>query len=222
MPIDSLAELTVPESLHQRQQTAPSQELDRSSFMKLLVAELKNQDPLEPLEAREMVTQLSQLSAVERLASIEEGVAGVRAEMTGMASTQLSSLLGRMVTADASSLVLGSAGAASGVFEVPRQAASVEVTVRDGTGDVVRTLVLPNAPPGSHNFTWDGNDDGGKRLPPGRYAVDVAAEDEQGNRLNASTRLSGIVTEVSYGNGTPEVVVGTTRVLFNEVTSIAQ
>lgn len=222
MPINSVEELTIPEGLSRRGVSEPSQELDRSTFMQLLVAELKNQDPLDPLQAREMVTQLSQLTSVERLTAIEEGIAGMTAETAGLASTQVSSLVGRQVTASASSLMLGELGSVHGAFNLARAASSVEVELRDQAGELVRTLSLGETPAGAQGFVWDGADAEGIRATAGRYRLAVSARDSQGDPIPTDTNVSGRVTEVHYDSGVPELMVGETKVRFDDVTSIAQ
>src|SRR5687768_12595215 len=78
----------------------PTSQLGKQDFMKLLVAQLKNQDPLNPMDSREMITQLSTLTSVEKLTSVDQSLTQLRAETTGMAGIQTSSLIGRTVTAD--------------------------------------------------------------------------------------------------------------------------
>ncbi|MDD9942993.1 MAG: hypothetical protein OXU20_18275 [Myxococcales bacterium] len=222
MPIDSVEELSIPAPLDRRNDPPPSQELDRESFMKLLVAELKNQDPLEPLQAREMVTQLSQLTSVEKLINIEQGIAAVQAETAGVASTQLSSLVGRQVTADVSAVDLGQTGGVTSQFNVQSRAAEVEVTIREPTGEVIRVVKLGDTFPGLRSFSWDGNNESGERMPPGRYGVEVSGRDADGLQVVTSTEVSGIVSAVSYDTGLPQLVMGNTKVMLGDVTSIAQ
>lgn len=222
MAVDSVAELTTPKALHLRPESAASPDLDRDSFMKLLVAELKHQDPLDPLKAREMITQLSTLTSVEKLISIEEGITAVREETAAVASSNVTSMVGRTATADASSLVLSGNGVAGGSFQIPSRAEEVEVAIRNPSGELVRTLSLGDTFPGNHAFAWDGNDEAGNPMPVGRYGIAVSAKSPEGNPVPASTTISGMVTEISYENGAPEVVIGDTRVLLGDVTSIAQ
>lgn len=222
MAITSAAELSVPKPLYQREQTAPKSELDRDSFMKLLVAELKNQDPLEPMNARESITQLSQMTGVEKLTGIEKSLTELRAETAGLASTQISNLVGRTATADVTTLTVGATGTADGAFQLQNRAAETNIEIRNSAGDVVRTLHLGDVFPGAHNFTWDGNDEVGARVEAGRYSVGVVAKDASGNAITAGTTVSGMVTGVNYDNGLPELQLGSTRVLLGDVKSIAQ
>lgn len=221
MPINSVADLSIA-TAQTRQDEPASQELDRNSFMKLLVAELKNQDPLDPLQAREMVTQLSHLTSVEKLIGIEQGITGVQAEMAGVASTQLSDLVGRNVTADVSAVDLGTTGGATGTFQLSGRAAEVSVTVRDGQGNTVAVVPMGDTFPGTRNFSWDGTDADGNRLPPGRYGIEISATDGNGLPVTTSTEVTGVVSEVSYEGGLPHLVMGNARITLGDVTSIAQ
>lgn len=222
MPINSVEELSIPASLDRRDQAPASQDLDRESFMKLLVAELKNQDPLDPLQAREMVTQLSQLTSVEKLINIEKGIGMVSAEMAGVASTQLSSLVGREVTANANAVDLGESGGVTSSFNVLTRADQVEITIRDPGGEVVKVVRMGSTFPGNRNFTWDGFDETGKRAAAGRYSVDVSATDAAGLPVVSNTEVTGRVSAVTYENGMPQLVLGNAKIMLGDVTSIAQ
>lgn len=222
MSISSVVELTQPEPLSKRDQTPASPELDDQAFMKLLVAELKHQDPMEPLESREMITQLSQLSSVQTLKDVEKGIMGLHAEMAGVASTQVATLAGKHVTADANHMQLGLQGGSNGLFQLEGLADNVTVKILNEAGKEVRTLQLGQTFPGSHSFPWDGNTDTGERAPVGRYSVEIAATDAQGIRVASSSRVSGVVGSVAYENGYPELLVDGMRITLGDVTSIAQ
>lgn len=199
----------------------PAQEIGRDAFMKLLVTQLRNQDPLDPTDAKEFVTQLSQLTGVEQLVGIGERIAALEIATAGIANTQVASLTGRTVTANANALRLGHEGAASTVFQLDGRASQVTVTIRDETGRVVRTMQLGDTFAGTHALEWDGNDDTGARAAPGRYQIEVEAKDEAGHSVTTSTRITGPVTGVSYENGYPELIVGEARVMLGDVVSIA-
>lgn len=222
MAISSVTDLSIASAQSGVGRGAASQELDRESFMKLLVAELKNQDPLDPLQAREMVTQLSQLTSVEKLISIESGISAVQAETAGIASTQLSDLVGRNVTAEVKNVHLGQTGQATGSFELMGRASKVEVTIRNAAGDVVQVVPMGDTFPGVHNFNWNGSDAEGNRASQGQYSFDVRATDANGLPVVVGTQLTGRVTSVSYENGLPQLVMGNAKIMLGDVTSIAQ
>ncbi|MEM9068652.1 MAG: flagellar hook capping FlgD N-terminal domain-containing protein [Myxococcota bacterium] len=202
--------------------TEESSDLGTEAFMQLLVAQLQNQDPLDPMDSREMITQLSELTGVEKLNGIEHRLTALEIASAGIANTQVASLVGKTVTADASSLRLEDAGSVSTVFRLEGRADSITATIRDEAGRTVRTIEMPGEFPGEHVLEWDGMNDTGERLPPGRYSVEFRAVDEAGAPVTASTELTGMVGGVSYENGYPELMVGEARLLLGDVTAIEQ
>jgi flagellar basal-body rod modification protein FlgD len=196
--------------------------MGRDAFMKLLVHQLQNQDPLEPMDAREMVTQLSELTSVEQLVSIEQRLGHLEIATAGIGNTQAAGLVGRTVVANADRLSLGDTGPARGAFVVEGSSATTEITIRDAAGDVVRTISLGGQTPGTHVYEWDGNGENGERLPAGRYEMTVVAKDAEGHPVTTSTRIEGRVARVTYENGYPELVVGEATVMLGDVLSISE
>jgi flagellar basal-body rod modification protein FlgD len=199
---------------------SPDQALGRDAFMKLLVAQLRNQDPLEPLDSREFVTQLSQLTSVEQLVTIGERMQNLELSNMAMANTQSAGLVGKQVQARGDQLVLGAEGPLQSTIHLPNAAASSRVTIRDGAGQVVRTLELGKLNAGANTFTWDGITDAGARAPAGIYKLEFSAENQGGHPIAVNTEVSGVVTRISYEQGFPELVIGSTHVALSNVTSI--
>lgn len=200
----------------------PTSQLGKQDFMKLLVAQLKNQDPLNPMDSREMITQLATLTSVERLSSVDQTLGQLRAETTGMAGMQATALIGRKVTADANHLSLAAGGQAQGTFTLSGAAKSVSVSVRDKNGNTLRTLELPGQVAGTHSFQWDGMDSSGQRVPDGTYSFQLSAKAESGQPVPISSSVTGVVSEVSFKSGSAELVVGESRVALGDVVSIVQ
>jgi flagellar basal-body rod modification protein FlgD len=199
----------------------PGAQMGKDAFMKLLVAELKQQDPTDPVNAREMITQLSQLSSVEKLNAVEQDLSSMRTENRSAASVQSAGLVGRTVIADTTRLNLTSTTSPQGQYQLLGKASSVTVTVRDADKNVVRTLDGGAQNPGEHGFIWDGKDNGGNRVPNAKYSFEVTAQDANKLPVSVSTRLTGIVSQVAYENGEAELVVGDSRFEFGDVISIA-
>jgi flagellar basal-body rod modification protein FlgD len=199
-----------------------TQGLGRDDFMKLLVAQLKNQDPDNPLDTKELVTQLSQLTSVEQLITVGDRVASLEKATNSMAANQSSSLIGRTIEARNDSVQLKDTGSVGTAVNLGSGADKVTVEVSNEAGRVVRTFELDKKTAGQQNISWDGMTDGKERAKPGQYQFTVKAEDKAGNPVQADMGITGVVNGVSYENGFPEVVVGTTRVPLSNVTSIRQ
>ncbi len=200
----------------------PKSALGKDAFMKLLVAQLKQQDPLNPASSTDMVAQIAQLTSVEKLDGINQTLSQMQSQNSSMAGTQSTGLLGRQVKADGSRISVVSGMPAHSQFEVSAQASSVTATIRDSANNIVRVLDFGATAAGTHGFQWDGTDAGGNRLPDGRYSFDVAAQDAAGHAVSTSTQVSGLVTQVTYNNGTPELDVAGSRVQLGDLVSISQ
>jgi flagellar basal-body rod modification protein FlgD len=199
----------------------PSSEMGRDTFMKLLVAELKNQDPMDPMQARDMVAQLAQLSTVEKLSGIDDKLGDLQSSSKADIGFTSAGLIGRTVTADTRNLALTDSKNPQGSYQLPSAVESSQLQVRNAAGEVVRTIATGAQKLGLHQFLWDGKTDAGLRAPSGSYTFDVTAA-AGGKPVPVSTAVSGLVTEITYEGGTPQVVVGGAQVALGAVTSIAQ
>lgn len=196
--------------------------LGKEDFMKLLVAQLKNQDPNSPVDAKEFVTQLSQLTSVEQLTNLATTMKTLQTTTTSLVNNEASSFVGKRIEANGSKLHLGDVGGASSGINLTQPADTVTMTVRDDKGQAVRTIQLGRTNAGITPMAWDGNSDEGERLPVGTYSLTVEAKTSAGGPVVASTQISGIVNQVSYEQGYPELVVGEAHVALANVTSIKQ
>jgi flagellar basal-body rod modification protein FlgD len=194
----------------------------QDTFMKLLVAELQHQDPMDPVKNRDLVAQLATLTSVQKLSAIDEKLSGLQQGTLEGASLQSASLIGKTVTARTNSLTVNSLSVGAGGFALPKAAASVKVSVFDSAGQVVKTLDLGSKEAGNQSFQWDGKDINKRRLPNGNYRFQVTATDADGASIASTSEVSGLVSEVRYSNGAPEVVVGNVHVGLSDLTSVAQ
>ena len=204
------------------QQVKDKTQLNKDDFMKLLIAQLKNQDPNAPVDAKEFVTQLSQLTSVEQLTNMSTQLKSLQMATTSMVNNQASGFVGRQIEANGEKLYLGDLGGASSAVNLNKGAETVTVTIRDATGQAQRTIKLSNVKAGLTPITWDGNNDKGERMSAGSYTMSVEAKDKDGTAIASSAQISGIVSSVSYEHGFPELVVGDARVALANVTSIKQ
>lgn len=197
-------------------------DLDRDAFMRLLVTQIRNQDPMDPMDTREMMTQLTQLTSVEHLIGIEDRLATLQVGTASIANSQVAGFVGKTVMADTSNLRVEEAGPIPGAFELEGRAEEVMVTIRDAEGRVVRTMELGPQAPGSRTYEWDGMNDSGERVAEGRYRVEISATSESGAPVTAHTQVRGTVTGVSYEDGYPELILdGEYRVLMGDVREVS-
>jgi flagellar basal-body rod modification protein FlgD len=164
-------------------------------FLKLLVAQLKNQDPLNPLDNAQVTSQMAQISTVQGIEKLNGTMGAMLNQIQVM---QAGALTGKDVMIDGNSLTVDGQSAARGGFEVPEGVANVNVEVRNAQGAVIATIPQPSKP-GVQTFTWTGATASGTAAP-GKYTftVSATAAGRTGN-LNTFTvdRISGVTPNAS-------------------------
>ncbi len=196
-------------------------------FLRLLVAQMRNQDPLNPLDNAQVTSQLAQINTVrgiEQLNASMSKMAAVSGEVSPLAAV---GLLGRQVlvagdTFDWKEAAPGVAGGEPGAvdaaaatapavrlgFELPAEARAVRVEIVDAAGRVVRTHELAGVAPGVHTFEWDGRHADGTRAVAGSYRLRAAAASHDGAPLDVATLTPVRVTGIAQAAGGARVELG--------------
>jgi flagellar basal-body rod modification protein FlgD len=189
-------------------------------FLKLLVAQMRNQDPLNPLDNAQVTTQLAQISTVSGLDKLNESLSGLTTSLMSAQSAQSAALIGRQVYAAGSTISLAAAGnKATGAVDVKEAATSVSVVIADANGAVVRRMELGPRAVGTTTFEWDGKTDAGVKAPAGNYVFQVSAV--RGNTAVATEPLSvGKVSGVSVSGGMKLTLDNGGNVALNDIKRI--
>lgn len=167
-------------------------------FLKLLTAQLKNQDPLNPMDNAEMTSQLAQISTVDGIEKLNATLQKLLSSTVDAEAMQAAALVGHQVMVAGNGLRLTDSGAVGGV-ELAAGADQVVLTIKDANGIAIKTLDLGNLDAGFHNFTWDGKSDSGAQAVNGAYSVSVAAK-RGSEKVDASVLELAGVTSVSRGS----------------------
>ncbi len=177
-----------------------SNELGKNEFMELMIAQLKNQNPLEPQDNGEFISQLAQFSSLEEMQKLSGSVDDVVSQFRSTQALQASAMVGRTVLAPSNYGVLTAGGDISGNVEVPATTPGLRVSVENAAGERVRQIDLGAQQPGVTGFSWDGKDGNGNSLPPGRYRIVAEAAYPDGQQ-QLGTMVSANVDSVSLGQG---------------------
>lgn len=196
--------------------SALSQNFD--AFLTLLTAQLKNQDPLSPLESTEFVTQLVQFSSVEQAIHQRESLEQLVNLQIAWQATAAVSYIGKTVDASGENIFLQD-GEAEIRYKLDDDAGDVKIVIKDSTGTVVRELTGEKTK-GEHTITWDGKDKTGKELDDGFYAVSVTATRGQGIAVGTSTDFSGVVDSIDNIGGQVLLRIGDMRIPIGRVKSV--
>lgn len=181
---------------------------DYESFLKLLTAQVANQDPLAPMDSSTFVTQLAQLSQVEQSIQVNANLEDISARIAGAVAMSDVQLIGRMVTVPGDRLGTPQENTRlSYELMEPASTVSARVVMEDGT--ILRRFEnLPRTSGETHELTWDGRDDAG--LPvvgEGPFRFEVVASDDQGESVRYASYTQARVDSVILGGGVPMLVL---------------
>jgi flagellar basal-body rod modification protein FlgD len=184
--------------------------LGRDAFLKLLVAQLKNQDPLKPQDNSAFVAELAQFSSLEQTMGINDRLDLLSAQSQGLQNSQVVGLVGKEATVRGSLLTSDGTGLGIPVaFSLDAASEKTVVTIRDQGGNAVRTLDLGERGAGMAKITWDGRDDAGNVQPAGTYSVAVQATSTSGAPVAVSQETKGTIEAVSFDKGYPVLHLST-------------
>jgi len=189
-------------------------ELGMDQFLNLFIAQLKNQDPLSPLDSAQFTAQLAQFSSVEQLYGMNSKLADIEKALNGQ-SEQRDDLgyIGKTVKADDNTMRVNNGTVQSGSYTIDRSG-DVTVDVYDSQGLLVRTFYKGLENKGEQNVNWDGRDNTGKLVGDGTYTFEITARDEKGYYIPSNTYMSGEVTGITYQNGQSYLMIGD-RIISN-------
>jgi flagellar basal-body rod modification protein FlgD len=175
-----------------------SQDLS-NSFLTLLVAQFKNQDPTNPMKNSELTSQLAQINTVQGIEKLNTTLDSISDQINSNQSLQVSALIGHGVMVPGSNILAGSKDGKISTtpfgVELERAADQVSATITDASSQVVRTIQIGALTAGVHSFTWDGLLDDGTTAPDGAYKVSINAKGN-GEQLVARSLYFGMVSGV--------------------------
>jgi len=177
-----------------------SDSLGQADFLKLMTEQLKHQDPLKPMENSEFLGQMAQFSTVQGISGMQESMKSLAESMVGDQVLRGAVLIGHEVLVPSEKIALdGSSGQVSGVVAAPVPGV-VNFEIKDDNGRLVKTISVRAEKAGEVEFTWDGTDEGGKRLPAGSYSVVAAQASAKGDKTELSTYVNAVVESVNIGS----------------------
>ena len=198
---------------------ANSPENMEDRFLKLLVAQIQHQDPLNPLDNSQVTSQMAQISTVSGIDKLNQTIQSLMTGFTDTQALQAASLIGRDVLIAGNAITLDTNGA-NGGFELADPADSVKIEIRDASGHLVHSADLGAQKAGVHSFQWDGVNDAGTAMAAGSYTFSVTAM--RGGQAVTADPLAGVrVLAVSRGtDGTQLELAGVGQRSYNSVKQI--
>ncbi|MGD8428088.1 MAG: flagellar hook capping FlgD N-terminal domain-containing protein [Balneolaceae bacterium] len=223
MNISNIAGLTQPTNSNAQAGKKGNKSLGKEDFLKLLVTQMKNQDPINPMDGAKFASQLAQFNSVEQLVNLNKGVDSLatsqQALNSGISNTMAASLAGKDIRAFSSKVGLAAGKDTQIQFKLNDIATEVKVTITDAAGNTVRTENLKNLGSGNHSWRWDGTSDAGKHVPEGIYSVNVSAKNGDDD-VKALTFTEGKAEKVHYSSNGVELLVNGIYVPLGDVEEI--
>jgi flagellar basal-body rod modification protein FlgD len=175
-----------------------STSLGQEDFLKLLITQLENQDPLNPQDSTEFTAQLAQFSSLEQLTNINTALSNLQTIVFSQNNASITSLLGKSVLSYGNEIPVVSGQSADIKYDLAQDASLVTVDIYDSSDNLVRTISPGSQSAGRQTVTFDGLDSSGNPLASGTYYYKVSATTLEGNSISATSySSSGTITGIS-------------------------
>lgn len=192
----------------------------QDDFLKLLITQLENQDPLQPMDNQEFAAQLATFNSLGQLIDINQKLGSLQNTYAAANQFSATSMIGKEVTTEANAVILPSDGTAKIGFQLGGNAAKAVVRIYNDAGVLLRQIDAGAQSAGEKSVVWDGKNDAGQKLSSGLYRFEVAAVDANGNKLAATGQLRGVVTGVKLTGTEPILEVGGIEVPLSSVAGV--
>ncbi len=190
-----------------------SKVMGKDVFLQMLVAQLKNQDPLNPMNGSDFAAQLAQFSSLEQLTNISSQLDTIGANMESLNNKQLAGFLGSEITA-AGNTIQADGTSKTLTYSLAQDAQQATVKIYNDQGSLVKTIETGSQKAGLNSVTW--NTSGLS----GNYTFEVSAVDQKGQSVTAATLITGVVTGVNFKDGVPYLTVNGKEIAFKDVVSV--
>ena len=194
-------------------------ELTQEDFLGLMLAQMKYQDPLNPMDNYQMAAQMAQLGTIEGINKLTESMDLMSAYQASMAHLQVAGLIGKKVEAIGNHLSVYQGNVSEGSYQLSRPG-RVAIEILDGSGNLVRTIDAGTKETGKQRFTWDGKNQVGEKVPDGTYLFSVKAVDVKGDSIPVSSSIIGTVSGISFENGITYITIGSERYTLSDIFAI--
>jgi len=196
-----------------------SAEMNKEQFLQLLVAQLQNQDPLNPMESTEFTSQLAQFSSLEQMIDVNKNLVEIKSEVSSDEHGDPINYIGKQVKADDNSIVRKDGNNLTGSFKLD-EGANITIAIYDRFGKEIRTMNAGWMEPGEYPVEWEGKDNLGFNVSDGNYSFEVFGQNQFGNYVEIETYSSGEVTGVTHGNGLSYLLLGDKQVALANVLEV--
>lgn len=199
-------------------------QLGKDDFMKLMIAQLKYQDPMNPQDGAAYASQLAQFSSLEQLSNMNtslESSINANLQLTqSVNNTMTAALIGKEVKMNTNTIKYNKEDSAKIGYNLASEAATVTVKIYDKSGVLVRTYEPSDKSAGDHTLEWDFKDSTGTKVNAGEYTFKVEAKNLQGSELTMTPWLQGVINGIRFGDAGTRLVIGNSEYALSDVSEI--
>ncbi|MBX3595316.1 flagellar hook capping FlgD N-terminal domain-containing protein [Sphingomonas sp.] len=178
--------------------------MGQSDFLTLMTAQMKNQDPFDPVDNTQMVAQMAQFSSLAGITEMNSTLQTIAAKLGATSASDMMAWVGRTVLTEGSVAYPRTDGSLGGMIELGSDAAAVNVVIEGPNGEILKNVSLGAMKAGENAFEWDGTTDTGESAGSGPFTIRVAAQDASGDSVTATPLVWAPVTSVALGSdGSP-------------------
>ncbi|MGB9778885.1 MAG: flagellar hook assembly protein FlgD [Candidatus Bathyarchaeales archaeon] len=210
---------TVTPASSSQQISNPNNTISQTGFLQILIAQLKNQDPSNPLSSDQFITENTQFAQLQQLMNMNTALGKLSNQNQNNAYA--TSLIGKNITTNSATVTVNGTSISKAAYSLPQNAADVQATIVDSNGNTIVTQDLGPQNAGTNTFQWNGRGTNGNYIANGTYTVEFSATDSNGNSMPVS-QSAGTVTGVQFSPGgtTLTTNLGTT-INLNNVTGVS-
>lgn len=210
--------------------SAPSSEakgksaLGKDDFMKLMMQQIKYQDPLNPMDGTAFSAQLAQFSQLEQLSNMNQSLTdNLNANYLlaqSINNTMAVTLIGKEIKLSGSNIKFNGESDVSLGYKLPAESRSVTVEIYDANGGLVKSYEEKNMASGDHKLSWDFTDNNGNKVQKGNYTFKVKAKDYNDADISVESYKLGTISSVKYTDSGAVLMVGTTQYNLSDILEI--
>jgi flagellar basal-body rod modification protein FlgD len=182
--------------------------LDKDDFMRIMITEMKHQDPTKPMDSDRMATQMAQITSVEQMKNVSNSIEKLSEKSNASDRLAMSMMIGKSVTVDKSRFAHQKATVAPISFDLPEAASKIKLVVLDDRGEEVATRELDPMEAGPNTYSWDGVNSSNLQAPSGNYSIRIDAENKNGSKLKVNSITRENVVGVTFEGGEANFLIG--------------
>ena len=195
-----------------------NKEMDKDAFFKLMMAQMKNQDPTNPLKNHEMAAQLAQFSTLEQMSNMNVTLKELKAGNKPIEEFQALNMIGKKVAGDSSKVTRTDVDKEHEfAFKLPQGAKEAGIKIMNTKGEVIREYKFSELQAGDNKVVWNGETEDGRKAPAGNYFFQTEATGHAGQKLQVKTDFEGIISGMSFSPEGPVLQIGKQTVRLKDV-----